>query len=66
MTKESKNNTAKASTILPETNHSTNTSSQTPIEIALKIDENGMTTASNLYAFLELEPKNFSHGFLEI
>ena len=24
-----------------------NTSSQTPIEIALKIDENGMTTASN-------------------
>lgn len=30
------------------------------IEIALKIDENGMTTASNLYSFLELEPKNFS------
>lgn len=60
MTKESKNNTAKASTILPETNHSTNTSSQTPIEIALKIDENGMTTASNLYAFLELNPTQFS------
>lgn len=37
-----------------------NISSQTPIEIALKIDENGMTTASNLYAFLELEPKNFA------
>jgi len=42
----------------------TGTSSQTPIEIALKIDENGMTTASNLYAFLELEPKNFSHWCL--
>ena len=25
------------------------TSTQTPIEIALKIDENGMTTASQLY-----------------
>ena len=37
------------------------TSTQTPIEIALQIDENGMTTASNLYTFLELEPKNFSH-----
>lgn len=53
----------------PVTNLSTSTinldiSSQTPIEIALKIDENGMTTASNLYAFLELEPKNFSHWCL--
>ena len=38
---------------------------QTPMEIALGVDENGMTTASNLYAFLELEPKNFSHGFLD-
>lgn len=37
-----------------------NTLTQTPIEIALQIDENGMTTASNLYLFLELEPKNFS------
>lgn len=36
------------------------TSSQTPIEIALKIDENGMTTASNLYVFLELHPAHFS------
>lgn len=33
---------------------------QTPIEIALQIDENGMTTASNLYGFFELEPKNFA------
>ena len=35
-------------------------SSKTPIEIALKIDENGMTTASNLYTFLELHPAHFS------
>ena len=33
---------------------------QTPIEIALGVDENGMTTAKKLYAFLELEPKNYS------
>lgn len=46
-------------TNLPESNSNLNISSQTPIEIALKIDENGMTTASNLYAFLELEPKKF-------
>lgn len=36
------------------------TSTQTPIEIALKIDENGMTTASQLYSFLQLNPSNFS------
>ena len=39
---------------------STNTPIQTPIEIALQIDENGMTTASNLYAFLELDLSHFS------
>ncbi len=51
--------------LLPATtNIKTNTSTQTPIEIALQIDENGMTTASNLYTFLELEPKNFSHWCL--
>lgn len=33
---------------------------ETPIEVALQIDENGMTTASKLYTFLGLEPKNFS------
>ena len=60
MTKTTNSNTAKAITTLSEANPKTETSSQTPIEIALKIDENGMTTASNLYAFLELEPKNFS------
>lgn len=33
---------------------------QTPIEIALGIDENGMTTARALYSFLELRPGNFA------
>lgn len=33
---------------------------QTPIEIALGVDENGMTTAKRLYAFLELNPGNFA------
>lgn len=33
---------------------------QTPIEIALGIDENGMTTARKLYDFLELSPSNYS------
>lgn len=37
------------------------TNFQTPIEIALGIDENGMTTARKLYSFLELRPANFSH-----
>ena len=42
------------------TNITFDNSTQTPIEIALKIDENGMTTASNLYAFLELDSSHFS------
>lgn len=33
---------------------------QTPIEIALGVDENGMTTVRKLYAFLELSPSNYS------
>ncbi len=41
-------------------NNIINTSNQTPIEIALGIDENGMTTASKLYAFLELSQSNYS------
>ena len=41
------------SEILATTNHS-------PIEVALGIDENGMTTASKLYAFLGLSPSNYS------
>lgn len=37
-----------------------NTSNQTPIEIALGIDEEGMTTSRKLYAFLEMDSKNYS------
>lgn len=37
-----------------------NTAMQTPIEIALGVDENGMTTAKRLYSFLELNPGNFA------
>lgn len=36
------------------------TKMQTPIEIALGIDENGMTTAKKLYEFLELDSRNYS------
>lgn len=36
------------------------TTNQTPIEIALGIDEQGMTTARKLYEFLELNPSNYS------
>lgn len=36
------------------------TSNQTPIEIALGIDENGYTTARALYEFLSGEKSNFS------
>ena len=36
-------------------NNVMNTTNQTPIEIALGIDENGMTTARKLYEFLEME-----------
>lgn len=36
------------------------TTMQTPIEIALGIGENGMTTASKLYSFLELSQSNYS------
>lgn len=59
-TKTNKNNIPKITTTLPESNLKTDPSSQTPIEIALKIDENGMTTASNLYTFLELDLSHFS------
>ena len=53
MTKSKNNNSL-------TTTPSLSSESQTPIEIALQIDENGMTTASNLYAFLELHPAHFS------
>lgn len=53
--------TKKSNIALPITTNTTiDTSTQTPIEIALQIDENGMTTASNLYVFLELNPGQFS------
>lgn len=32
----------------------------TPIEMALGVDEQGMTTARKLYEFLELSPSNYS------
>ena len=41
-------------------NEIANTSTQTPIEIALGIDENGMTTARALYNFLEMNPAHFA------
>ena len=33
---------------------------KTPIEIAIGVDENGMTTAKKLYEFLELDSRNYS------
>ena len=53
-------NTKSNATLSVTTNTTIDTSKRTPIEIALQIDENGMTTASKLYSFLELEPKNFA------
>ena len=50
--KDDKNNTTTTTT--------PSTSDKTPIEIALQIDKDGMTTASKLYAFLELLPSNFA------
>ena len=39
------------------------TSKLTPIEIALGIDNEGRTTATKLYDFLELNPSNYSKWF---
>ena len=41
-------------------NEITSATTQTPIEIALGIDENGMTTARALYSFLEMPMQNFA------
>lgn len=38
-------------------------SKQTPIEIALGVDAQGMTTAKRLYAFLELDSSNYSRWY---
>lgn len=40
-----------------------NATMQTPIEIALGIDENGMTTARKLFDFLGMSPNNYSRWF---
>ena len=53
-------NTKSNATLSVTTNTTIDTSKRTPIEIALQIDENGMTTASKLYSFLELNPSHFS------
>jgi anti-repressor protein len=45
---------------LEETEELKQAKMQTPIEIALGVDENGMTTARKLYAFLELAQGQFS------
>lgn len=37
-----------------------NVDMRTPIEVALDIDKDGMTTARKLYAFLELAPQNYA------
>lgn len=60
MTQTPKNNIVKATTTLSGTITKTDTLSQTPIEIALKIDENGMTTLRNLYEFLGLNLSHYS------
>ena len=41
-------------------NEVTITNNKTPIEIALGVDENGMTTAKKLYEFLEMDSSNYS------
>ena len=51
------------SDLFDEVFKTTDSSRQTPIEIALGIDENGMTTATKLYSFLELNPSNYSKWF---
>lgn len=50
--------TTKPITNLPKSHSNLDTSFQTPIEIALKIDENGMTSLRNLYEFLELRNRH--------
>lgn len=44
-------------------NEIANATMQTPIEIALGIDENGMTTARKLFDFLGMSPNNYSRWF---
>lgn len=44
-------------------NNLTVAENKTPIEIALGVDEEGMTTARKLYEFLELDKKNYARWF---
>lgn len=60
MRKTTKHNNNLPTTTPSEMSQLSDTSSQTPIEIALKIDENGMTSLKNLYEFLEINPSNYS------
>lgn len=50
----------KENTILPTNTTTINESTQTSIGIALKLDENGMTTLRNLYEFLGLNLSHYS------
>lgn len=49
--------------IFKETSGVPDTSKQTPIEIALGVDGQGMTTAKRLYTFLEMDMSNYSRWF---
>ncbi len=49
--------------IFEETFGKPNAEKQTPIEIALGVDAQGMTTATKLYEFLGLNPSNYSKWF---
>lgn len=49
--------------IFRESSSQADISQQTPIEIALGVDAQGMTTATKLYGFLELNPSNYSKWF---
>lgn len=56
-------NTKSNVTLSATTNTTIDTSKQTPIEIALQIDENGMTTLSALYSFLELNQSHYKRWY---
>lgn len=49
--------------IFKETFETADTSRQTPIEIALGVDAQGLTTAKRLYEFLELDPSHYAKWF---
>jgi len=56
--------TKKTNIALPATtNTKADTSTQTPIEIVLQIDENGMTTLSALYSFLQLDQSHYKRWY---